>query len=144
MRIKNNIIPLPAPERQPEKRPAFAPPWIAIRRQLFTLIAQGQGDPFTKEAFAIIFGPGSVGPPNSATADAGVFYITDEKPKYRKRAYQTFQKFHEAYYGQELAIPETFTPQDLRTYRLVFCWERAKKAYLHFQKQNLPPKKKSS
>jgi hypothetical protein len=144
--MNNNIVPLPAPENQPVIKKAvepIEPNWKAIRRQLYKLFAEGRlTDPFNREAAAIILGPGILGPVNQAVCDAGILYITGEKRRYLQRAYRAFQAFHRTYYGYELSMPETFSPEDLRMYRLAFFWERAKTAYFSPQKKNLRQNKK--
>jgi hypothetical protein len=136
--MTTKIIPLPAPENQPRTGKSFSTftPWKAIRAQLFKLIAQGQIDPISRQTMAIIFGPGMLGPENPALCEEGILYITGWKRRYLQRALRAFQSFHQSYYGYELKLPESFSPVELRTYRLVFCWERARKAF-EAEKNNL-------
>jgi hypothetical protein len=135
--MTTNIIPLPAPENQPKtERSLPTSTWKLIKQQLFKLFEQGLSDPFNKEAAAIILGKGSLGPANSELYEPGVLYVTGLSRKYLRRAERRFQSFHKEYYGWERKPRQSFSAEELRTYRLMFYWEQARKAF-EAQKKNL-------
>jgi hypothetical protein len=149
--MSNSIVPFREQQAEPENQSiperAVTPPWTAIRRQLYRLLEEDTSEDraFSKDTAAIIFGPQSLGPSQSLPYNDGILYITGNEKRYLQRAKREFNAFHLAYYGaNRQAEPDSpFTAEELRMYRIMFCWERARKTFNAEPKNNFRKKRKS-